>query len=141
MNGNWPTNMSRRRTAWGVRRGAYGVGRTAWGVRRGAYGVGRTAWGLQVARRWPQTACPAGDPTPVGPHKAVSGVARPQGVEGLGMACPSDTLGVYSHPLPNASAEEHEPLTKKGLRRASDTKAGVCNSRSEPIADPLQWPC
>jgi hypothetical protein len=37
-----------------------------------------TAWGVQKGRRRPQAACPAGKP----PLKVVSGVARPQGVEG-----------------------------------------------------------
>jgi hypothetical protein len=45
---------------------------------------GRTAWGVQEGIRRPQDACPAG--------RSLSGVARPQGVKGLGMVGPDETF-------------------------------------------------
>jgi hypothetical protein len=50
----------------------------------------RTAWAVQKGRRWPP-ALRAGPPWKG--HKAVLGVVHPQGIEPLGMAGPSDTLG------------------------------------------------
>jgi hypothetical protein len=52
----------------------------------------RTAWGIQGGRRRPQAARPTGEP-PQNGIKAVLGVARPQGIEGLGMAGLGETLG------------------------------------------------
>jgi hypothetical protein len=45
----------------------------------------RTAWGIQGGRTQPQAACL---------------VARPQGVEGSGRACPGESLGSLWIPLP-----------------------------------------
>jgi hypothetical protein len=53
----------------------------------------RTAWGIQGGRRRPQAAPQTG-------HKAVWGVARPQVVEGSGMAGRGETLGSPWIPLP-----------------------------------------
>jgi hypothetical protein len=60
-----------------------------------------TGRGIQGGRRWPQATRPAGGPPPptIRPYGRL-GVARPQGVEGLGMAGPGETLGSPWIPLP-----------------------------------------
>jgi hypothetical protein len=59
------------------------------------------AWGVQKGRSRPQG-------RPRNGHKAISGVAHPQGVEGLGMAGPGETL--RSPWLPLAICPWHRPL-------------------------------
>jgi hypothetical protein len=49
-------------------------------------------WGVQGGRRRPQVACREGWP-PGNGSKIVLGVVRPQGIEGLGMTGPGETLG------------------------------------------------
>jgi hypothetical protein len=60
------------------------------------------AWGVQEGIRQPQANRLAGWP----PLMAVSGVACTQGIEGLGMVDPGDSLGTpcHGHPLPYAHA-------------------------------------
>jgi hypothetical protein len=59
----------------------------------------RMAWGIQRDRRQPQAARAAGTGHPRNGCKAVSGVACPKGVEGLGMAGLIETLGSPWPPL------------------------------------------